>query len=199
MERTDLGRIMAFTDGVMAVAITLLVLNIEVPEVPSDQLDDALRDLLGSVGAYVLSFALIGRFWIVHHSMFETLRAFDGWLMALNLVFLSLICLMPFATNLYDRYSGESLAAAILGLTLGLAALVNWVMHVHVGRAKLVREEHDELTAVFASPVAFGFTAVFLASVPLAFIDPDLALLAWISTIVLRYPLRKLTGRASSA
>ncbi len=52
---------------------------------------------------------------------------------------------------------------------------------------------------MFASPVAFGFTAVFLASVPLAFIEPDLALLAWISTIVLRYPLRKLTGRASSA
>src|SRR5687767_9268901 len=150
MERTDLGRIMAFTDGVMAVAITLLVLNIEVPEVPSDQLDDSLRDLVGSVGAYVLSFALVGRFWIVHHSMFETLRAFDGRLMALNLVFLSLICLMPFAANLYDRYSGESLAAAILGLTLGLAALVNWVMHVHVGRAKLIREEHSNLTAVSA-------------------------------------------------
>ena len=199
MERTDLGRIMAFTDGVMAVAITLLVLNIEVPEVSPDQLNEALRDLLGSVGAYVLSFALIGRFWVVHHSMFETLRAFDGRLMALNLVFLSLICLMPFATNLYDRYPDESLAAAVFGLTLGLAALVNWVMHVHVGRAKLVREEHGDITAVFASPVAFGFTAVFLASVPLAFIEPDLALLAWISTIVLRYPLRKLTGRASSA
>ena len=69
---------MAFTDGVMAVAITLLVLNIEVPEVPPDQLNEALRDLLGSVGAYVLSFALVGRFWVVHHSMFETLRAFDG-------------------------------------------------------------------------------------------------------------------------
>ena len=106
---------------------------------------------------------------------------------------------MPFATNLYDRYNDESLAAAVFGLTLGLASLVNWLMHVHVGRAKLVREEHADLTGVFASPIAFGFTAVFLASVPLAFIEPDLALLAWISTIVLRYPLRKLTGRASSA
>ena len=65
--------------------------------------------------------------------------------MALNLAFLSLICLMPFATNLYDRYPDESLAAAVFGLTLGLASLVNWVMHVHVGRAKLVREEHGEI------------------------------------------------------
>jgi uncharacterized membrane protein len=199
MERTDLGRIVAFTDGVMAVAITLLVLNIETPDVPAGELDDALGELLGSVGAYVLSFALIGRFWVVHHSMFETLRAFDGRLMALNLVFLSLICLMPFATDLYDRYNDESLAAAVFGLTLGLASLVNWVMHVHVGRAKLVRADLRDLTGVFASPVAFGFTGIFLLSVPAAFISPDLALLLWVSTIVLRYPLRKLSGRASSA
>ena len=190
---------MAFTDGVMAVAVTLLVLNLEVPDVSAEELDDALVDLLSSLGAYVLSFALVGRFWVLHHSLFETLRAFDGRLMALNLLFLALICLMPFATNLYDDYSDESIAAAVFGATLGMAALVNWLMHVHIVRAKLVREEHRKATGVFASPVAFGFTAVFLLSVPVAFISPYLAVLLWISTIVLRYPLRRLSGRASSA
>jgi uncharacterized membrane protein len=78
VERTDLGRIMAFTDGVMAVAITLLVLNIEVPDVSGRKaLEDELVDLLPSVGAQLLSFALVGRFWVVHHNLFECLRAFD--------------------------------------------------------------------------------------------------------------------------
>jgi uncharacterized membrane protein len=199
MERTDLGRIMAFTDGVMAVAITLLVLNLEVPDVGDEALKEELVDLLPSLGAYVLAFALVGRFWVVHHALFERLRAVDGTLMALNLLYLAAIVLMPFATELYDRYSGESIAAAVFGAVLGAAALINWVMHAHIVRRGLVHEHSREETAVFASPVAFGFTAVFLASVPLAFVSPHLALAAWISTIVLRYPLRRLAGRASSA
>jgi uncharacterized membrane protein len=74
MEGSDLGRINAFTDGVMAVAITLLVLNIEVPQVPDSQLPGQLDELLPSVLAYALSFAIVGRFWVIHHRLFETLR-----------------------------------------------------------------------------------------------------------------------------
>ena len=102
MER-DLGRIAAFTDGVMAVAITLLVLNVEVPRLkPGQSLGDALVDLLPSLGAYALAFALVGRFWVIHHNLFEKLRDFDRTLMALNLLFLSLVVLMPFSAQLYD-------------------------------------------------------------------------------------------------
>jgi uncharacterized membrane protein len=198
-ERADLGRIVAFTDGVMAVAITLLVLNIDVPNVANDELGQALVDLVPSLGAYVLSFALIGRYWVVHHGFFETLIRFDGRLMALNLVFLALIALMPFATDLMDRYNEQSLAAAVFGATIGLAALVNWLMHEHTVRAGLVSADLVDEGSVFASPTALGFAVVFLASVPLAFISPHIAQALWVSTIVLRYPLRRLTGRTSSA
>jgi uncharacterized membrane protein len=199
MERTDLDRIVAFTDGVMAVAITLLVLNIEVPDVGSKELDDALIDLLPSLGAYVLSFALVGRFWAIHHSVFERLRAFDGTLMTLNLVFLGTIALVPFATDLMEEFNDEPLAAAVFGATLGLAAFINWLMHVHIVRRRLVHEEHRDETAVFGSPVALGFTLAFLASVPLAFISPYLAQAVWVATVVLRYPLRRLSGRLSAS
>ena len=197
--RTDLGRIVAFTDGVMAVAITLLVLNIEVPDVDGADLGQAMVDLLPSFGAYFLSFALVGRFWIVHHAMFERLRAFDGPLMALNLVFLSAICLIPFSADLFDRYDDEPIAAAVFGGILGVASFVNWYMHIHTLRSGLVKEDHRGATAVFASPVAFGFTALFLVSVPLAFVTPILAEAVWISTIVLRYPLRRVSVRKSSS
>src|ERR687895_1562872 len=113
--RRDLGRIAAFTDGVMAVAITLLVLNLEVPTVPKGELDDALVDLIPSLIAYLLAFALVGRFWVIHHRLFETLRAFDSRLMTLNLAFLTLIVLVPFSTALFDRYTQEPIAAAVLG------------------------------------------------------------------------------------
>ncbi len=129
MERSDLGRVTAFTDGVMAVAITLLVLNLEVPHAAGrHQLNQALVDLLPSVGAYLLSFAMVGRFWMIHHRMFERLRSFDGTLVTLNMLFLALIVLIPFATELNDEYSDESIGAAVLAGVLGLAASVNWYM-----------------------------------------------------------------------
>ena len=62
----------------MAVAITLLVLNIETPDVATDDLGDALIDLLPSLGAYVLSFALIGRFWFLHHRLLDTFARADS-------------------------------------------------------------------------------------------------------------------------
>ena len=136
-EGRDVSRIRAFTDGVMAVAITLLVLNIEVPDLPTGsegQLDEELLDLLPSLGAYALSFALVGRYWVVHHRMFEDLRSFDGTLMSLNLVFLALIGLVPFSSDLVDRYDQEPIAAAVFAGTLGLAALVNTIMVRYIRR-----------------------------------------------------------------
>jgi uncharacterized membrane protein len=197
VERTDLSRIMAFTDGVMAVAITLLVLNLEVPTVPGDELDDALVDLIPSLIAYLLAFALVGRFWIIHHRLFETLRAFDSRLMTLNLTFLSLIALVPFSTDLFDKYTQEPIAAAVLGATLGLAALIHWLAVVYTLRRGLIDEQHRPATEPFASPVALGFTLLFLLSVPVAFLSPTAASLMWVATIVLRYPLGRMTPRGS--
>jgi uncharacterized membrane protein len=195
VERTDLGRIEAFTDGVMAVAITLLVLNLEVPTVPGDELDDALVDLIPSLIAYLLSFVLVGRFWIIHHRLFETLRAFDSRLMTLNLAFLTLIVLVPFATELFDRYTQEPIAAAVLGATLGLAALTHWLAVAYTLRRGLVHEEHRAVNEPFVSPVGFGFTGLFLLSVPVAFLSPTAASLMWVATIILHYPLGRMGAR----
>jgi uncharacterized membrane protein len=193
MER-DLGRVVAFSDGVMAVAITLLVLNIEVP-VRSRDLPEDLVDLLPSLGVYLLSFALIGRYWVIHHNLFERLRGFDGVVMWLNLTFLALIALMPFSTNLYDDYGHKPIAAAVFGGTLALAALVNSAMTLYTLRRDFVRperaDEHNPL-------VGFGITVMFALSVPAAFLSIHLAQLLWLASVVMRYPLRRLGSGASS-
>ena len=193
MDRHDLSRIGAFSDGVMAVAITLLVLNIEPPRVGNDELPDALVDLIPSFGAYVLSFALVGRYWVIHHGLFATFVRFDGLLLALNLAFLSLIVLVPFATNLVDDYSTVPLAAACFGAVLGLAALVHWLMTFHALRAGLVHEQRRAESAPFGSTVALGFAIVCFLSVPVAFLSPTIAWLMWASLLVLRYPLRRVS------
>jgi uncharacterized membrane protein len=195
VERTDLGRIMAFTDGVMAVAITLLVLNLEVPRVPAAELNEAVADLLPSLIAYLLAFALVGRFWIVHHRLFETLRGFDARLMTLNLAFLALIVLVPFGTELFDRYTGEPVAAAVFGAIMGLAALTHWSMSAHTVRQGYVDETLGADRLPFAQPIGLRFTAFFLLSVPVAYLSTTAAALLWTATILLHLPLRRTRPR----
>ena len=168
MQGEDLSRIAAFSDGVMAVAITLLVLNIETPSVAEGDLGQALWDLAPSVLAYVLSFALIGRYWVIHHQLFSKFVRFDGRLVVLNLVFLMLIALMPFSTDLFDRYTDAPLAAAVFASSLAVAAFVHFAMTRHALKAGLVRsdEEREELT--LGGAVALGIGAVFVLSVPVA-------------------------------
>ena len=191
-----LDRIGAFSDGVMAVAITLLVLNIQVPTLEHGQtLGDALVDLLPSLGAFVLAFALVGRFWVVHHNLFEKLRGFDSRVMLLNLAFLALIVLIPFSAELYDTYTDQGLAAAVLGANLGLAALSHSAMTTHVLRHGFVQEERRAETQ---PTVGLGITATFLLSVPGAFLSVHIAEALWISTMVVRYPLRRLGRRTTS-
>ncbi len=78
---TEFGRIVAFSDGVIAIAITLLTLNLEVPNVSSDDsaaLARGVVDLAPHFFAYALSFAVVGRLWLVHHRFFATLEASTG-------------------------------------------------------------------------------------------------------------------------
>ena len=196
MERTDFGRIEAFSDGVMAVAITLLVLAIEVPDVDPEKLGDALRELDSSLLAYILTFALIGRFWVIHHNLFASLQSFDGLLMALNLAFLMMIALMPFGMDLVDSYPDEGIATAVFAGMLALASLIHWGMTAHSARRGFVKHRRPGDTQ-FGSAIALGFVALYALSIPVAFASALVAQLMWASTLLLRYPLRTLAERVA--
>jgi uncharacterized membrane protein len=198
IEERDVSRIRAFADGVIAVAITLLVLNIEVPDLPKareDQLGEELVDLIPSLGAYALSFGLVGRYWVVHHRLFEDLRSFDGLLMALNLGFLALIGLVPFSSNLFDNYHGDPIAAAVLAGTLGLAALTNMLMVRHIDAQGFWGPDARRPPEPFAGATSIAISAAFFLSIPLAFLSIPLMLVVWLSVLMLPYPLRRLGRR----
>jgi uncharacterized membrane protein len=109
MEEKETGRTEAFSDGVFAVAITLLVLNIRIPGLDlspgaDDHLWHALRDELPMFAAYATSFATIGVMWLNHHRLFTHIKRTDTGLLLLNLLLLMVIVFIPVPTALVAEY-----------------------------------------------------------------------------------------------
>jgi uncharacterized membrane protein len=120
------SRLEAFSDGVFAVAITLLVLEIKVPSGASHELSRQLRDEWPSFASYAVSFFVIGVIWMNHHAVFEHLGRADRALMGFNLFLLVWVVLIPWATSLlatYMRDGGEAERTAALVYTGTMAMM----------------------------------------------------------------------------
>jgi uncharacterized membrane protein len=187
---TEFARIVAFTDGVFAIAITLLVLTIEVPQGSKDLLAD-LRHQLPDLIAYALSFAVIGRFWLLHHRFFAHLERFDSRLMTLNLTYLGLIVLVPFTSELLGDYGDDVEAPVIYAVVLAAAALVNWSMVRYAIRGRLVNPESRVAVAGSGELTGLAIPGIFLISIPLAFISPYLAEISWALLFLVRSTLAR--------
>ena len=189
---TSLGRVVAFTDGVFAIAITLLVLNLDAPAVADEGLHHEIVDLWPSLLAYFLSFAVVGRFWVVHHRVFDTVKSFDGRLLALNLLFLSFVVLVPFTTEILGEYGNTRAGVVTYAAVLGLAALVNWLMIRYILTAGHVEEEHRPHAELFAGGVGLINPGVFLVSIPIALVNPYVAIGMWVAISLVWGPVRRL-------
>ena len=128
----SLDRLVFFSDAVFAIAITLLVLEIQVPHLrpgqPAVAYWQALIDLIPSLFAFVLSFLVIGRFWMGHHERYAVLDRFDPRLLWPNTLYLMAIAFMPFSTAFLGANLGHFVPALVYNLTmvvLGLLAM--WV------------------------------------------------------------------------
>jgi TMEM175 potassium channel family protein len=139
------GRLEAFSDGVIAVAITLLVLNIDLPKLkPGETLVHGLLAQWPFYAAYVTSFITIGIIWINHHVMIGRLREADRTILFLNLLLLMSIAVLPFATKLMAEYltksDGQHLAAAVYSGALLVMGIAFATLNGHILLAK-----HDRL------------------------------------------------------
>jgi uncharacterized membrane protein len=172
-------RLEAFSDGVIAIAITLLVLQIHIPHVKNGDLLDALAQRWPSYIAFVMSFVVIGIMWVSHHSMFERIARVDRGLLFVNLTLLLGIAFLPFPTGLladYVRDGGANahVAAAIYSATMvfiGLAFMGMWA-HLLARPALLIEgiPESAVRTALKRStvgPIVYGLT------IPLALVSAE--------------------------
>lgn len=132
------GRVEAFSDGVIAVAITLLVLDLRVPQpTAADTLGRRLAELWPNYAAYVISFVAIGIMWINHHTMLRRLVGVDHSVLVVNLLLLLCIVALPFTTSLLATYldaPGGHLAAVVYGGSFLVASSVFLGMQHHLLR-----------------------------------------------------------------
>jgi TMEM175 potassium channel family protein len=182
----EFSRIVAFSDGVFAIAITLLVLNLHVPgHLHGDQVFDSLRDQDSSLLAYALSFAVIGRLWMVHHRFFGEVTHFDDRLLSFNLAYLAFVVLIPFTTEILGDYDNTTAGVIIYAANLVLVSVVGTAMFVYAGRSGMTVGEFRRAIGRPLRMRSFSVGAVFALSIPVALVSPTLAKLMWLVGIFL--------------
>jgi uncharacterized membrane protein len=201
----QLDRISFFTDGVFAIAITLLVIEFKVPVVehPTDAL---LWDRLAHMGllllGFLISFCIVGYYWSVHHRIFGYVEKYTSRLIWLNLMFLFPVVLLPFTSGLLGEYASEThlhLPYGIYVANICLTALMNAILWFYVSNPK-----HQILTHEISKErilLGFYFTLVvpilFVISFLVSLYDTTIGrLIPILIPIVLKYGLTGLTKRA---
>jgi TMEM175 potassium channel family protein len=182
------SRLESFSDGVIAVAITLLVLGITVPQPPAPgahaphELAHQLAQAWPQYAAYAISFVTIGIIWINHHAMMSRLAATDHAILILNILLLMTIGILPFATELMATYlrqpHGQAVAAAVYSGAFLVMAIMFAVLnrHIMLRKAHLLSEELPlERRRQILSRAVTGLIPYALATA-LAFVSPYITL-----------------------
>ncbi len=155
-DTNEFARMVNLSDAVFAIAMTLLVLTIDVPNVPAPELATALREDLPQLGAYALAFALVASQWHMHHKLFHRLAWIDVGMVAINLVFLGTVALVPFPTSVLGSYPTSTAAVAPF---LGLFVVLNLAYLLLIMRAQAVRAWSEPLPPAVFRRVVLGSLA----------------------------------------
>jgi uncharacterized membrane protein len=158
---SDTSRLETFADAVIAIAITLLILEIPVPRVGDGTLAHALADEWPSYAGFLVSFLTIGIIWVNHHHMFTLIERSNHMFLVLNVLFLMTIAAIPWPTALVAEYlldeANRSTAVLVYGGTwIAVAIMFNVVWRYAVGKHRLMRDDldRDAVEAVTRSYVA---------------------------------------------
>ena len=176
----EFSRIVAFSDGVFAIAITLLVLQLGVEaKVSNHELGNALWGERQDLFAYAISFAVIGRFWLVHHRFFGDVTGFDGRLIVLNLFYLAWIVLIPFSSQILGDHGGAEAAVILYAINLVGVILSGVLLFADARRAGLSKVSTEEARA--GERAALAIAGIFLLSILVALFSPELATYCWLA------------------
>ena len=177
-------RMEAFSDGVFAIAITLLVLEISVPEGSDSDLLGAVLDQWPSYLAYVVSFATVGAIWLAHTAMSEYLHHGDVWLLRINLLLLLLVSFLPFPSRLLAGSIGNpdagKVASTVYGLTLLGAALAMSALWRHARSRDLVRPDAGDQEVVALTRKLTPGLAGYVVMIALGLFLPVVAIVGYL-------------------
>ena len=178
----QLERMIFFSDAVFSIAITLMVIEIKIPELHENVSDAALLDALGHLVpkfiGFIVSFLLIGMYWTIHHRMFGVVINYTRQLLWLNLFFLFFIVLMPFTTGFYSEYAGADLFMKQLKVPLTFYVLnvcgvgiMNYVLWVYIANPKHQLLDHatDRHAIRISKAKSLAVPCLFFCMLPVAY------------------------------
>ncbi len=174
------GRLEAFSDGVLAIIITIMVLELKVPV---GYTSDAFADFWPKFASYVLSFVYIGIYWNNHHHLWHAVKRVSGGSMWANLHLLFWLSLMPFATAFMGENHFESIPMAVYGGLLFMCAIAFTILV----RSLIKTEGHGSIIAQAIGGDAKGNISLFLYAVgaPLAFFNRALSGLCYVTVAII--------------
>jgi len=192
----QLERMILFSDAVFAIAITLLVIEIKIPDIHEQVSDQkllfSLRHLIPKFTGFFISFMLIGVYWSVHHRMFGYVTSYTRKLLLLNLIFLFFVALMPFSTGFYSEYAGPELIRQQLKVPLTFYVLnfccvgfMNFIMWRYVTnpKNKVADPPIDLLTAKLAKLRSFLVPLIFFIMLPVAYLT-NVFFAVWVPMLI---------------
>ncbi|MDZ8235653.1 MAG: TMEM175 family protein [Nostoc sp. ChiQUE01a] len=174
------GRLEAFSDGVIAIIITIMVLEIKVPHGPDLA---ALRPLIPIFLSYVLSFIYLGIYWNNHHHLLQSIRHVNGRILWANLHLLFWLSLIPFVTGWMGENQFASIPAALYGTVLMLNAIAYFILT----RTLISHHGNDSTLAIAVGKDFKGKVSVviYAVAIPLAFLNSWLACALYILVAVM--------------
>jgi uncharacterized membrane protein len=181
-------RLLGLSDGVVAIALTLLVLSLHVPistvlhpinPTSWRDLAHALRGLTDPFISYVISFYVIGQFWLAHHRTFRLMAGHDEGLAWWNFLFLFAITLLPFSADLLGQYSENPLAVDIFALNLLVGSLSTVIVIAAAQRKGLLLPTAKPEVLRAGRVRALGIIIVVAASMGVAWFSPEVAKYMW--------------------
>jgi len=175
-------RIILFSDAVFAIALTLLVIDLKVPEEDHGETSlDVIVGLLPGFLGYVISFAVIAVNWLGHHRKFRVIKSYDTRLLQLNFVILFLIAFVPFPTSLISEYAGEVPSVVLYSVVVGTLNLAQLAVWSYAYRHGMIDDSVDEGIYRYVRKSLLVVPAVFACSILIAvFWDATAAMYSWI-------------------
>ena len=200
----ELERILFFSDAVFAIAITLLVLTIEVPDIPpdlvSEELPGRLLDLWPKLLSYVLSFLVILMFWTAHHSIFRPIKSYDRGLIWLNSLFLMFTAFLPFPTALLGKYGDQQLVVAIYAGSFAITRLLLTAVWWYATSGHRLVDDDLDLDTIRAFRVrGLAIPLVLLISIVVSFFSVKAAVYSWLLLFVVDIVVLRILRRPHRA
>ncbi len=192
----DTKRLETLVDGIFAIAMTLLVLGLAVPQINGPlsnvAVQNAIYNLLPNFISLVVSFILLSIFWKIHHRIFKQIKMMDGTLLWINVIWLLFIVLVPFSTTLTGEYGQFPISNVIFNLNiLGIAVLLYLNWH-YANRSNFIHEKVNADQITFTKRINLSFIIIAILAILLSFIIPQWSSIVYLFTIPLEMILKGL-------